>query len=92
MARKRDAREGCPDTDGADGLGGEGLLKLGGCQDRKVTLLYQRQEVLISGDQRIGLSGHSQLEKGNIRKISTCLLYTSPSPRDVEESRMPSSA
>ena len=25
-------------------------------------------------------------------KISTCLLYTSPSPRDVEESRMPSSA
>ena len=25
-------------------------------------------------------------------KTSTCLLYTSPSPRDVEESRMPSSA
>ena len=24
--------------------------------------------------------------------IGTCLLYTSPSPRDVEESRMPSSA
>ena len=24
--------------------------------------------------------------------IATCLLYTSPSPRDVEESRMPSSA
>ena len=24
--------------------------------------------------------------------IQTCLLYTSPSPRDVEESRMPSSA
>ena len=24
--------------------------------------------------------------------ISCCLLYTSPSPRDVEESRMPSSA
>ena len=29
------------------------------------------------------------LEKGY---ISICLLYTSPSPRDVEESRMPSSA
>ena len=27
-----------------------------------------------------------------INKIKTCLLYTSPSPRDVEESRMPSSA
>ena len=25
-------------------------------------------------------------------KAQTCLLYTSPSPRDVEESRMPSSA
>ena len=25
-------------------------------------------------------------------KIDSCLLYTSPSPRDVEESRMPSSA
>ena len=25
-------------------------------------------------------------------RIYTCLLYTSPSPRDVEESRMPSSA
>ena len=25
-------------------------------------------------------------------QLHTCLLYTSPSPRDVEESRMPSSA
>ena len=28
---------------------------------------------------------------GHVR-YATCLLYTSPSPRDVEESRMPSSA
>ena len=27
-----------------------------------------------------------------IDKVDICLLYTSPSPRDVEESRMPSSA
>ena len=27
-----------------------------------------------------------------ITQVSICLLYTSPSPRDVEESRMPSSA
>ena len=27
-----------------------------------------------------------------IEQYKTCLLYTSPSPRDVEESRMPSSA
>ena len=28
----------------------------------------------------------------NLTASDTCLLYTSPSPRDVEESRMPSSA
>ena len=27
-----------------------------------------------------------------VHSVITCLLYTSPSPRDVEESRMPSSA
>ena len=27
-----------------------------------------------------------------VQYIESCLLYTSPSPRDVEESRMPSSA
>jgi len=36
------------------------------------------------------------LKKKNIRAVAVytglCLLYTSPSPRDVEESRMPSSA
>ena len=30
--------------------------------------------------------------KIKVFKLNTCLLYTSPSPRDVEESRMPSSA
>ena len=28
----------------------------------------------------------------NSEQLDDCLLYTSPSPRDVEESRMPSSA
>ena len=31
-------------------------------------------------------------EKNKVNVDMTCLLYTSPSPRDVEESRMPSSA
>ena len=47
---------------------------------------------------------HTEVRVGYIRKAEpciglaellghqTCLLYTSPSPRDVEESRMPSSA
>jgi len=30
--------------------------------------------------------------QGIFDEFDTCLLYTSPSPRDVEESRMPSSA
>ena len=29
---------------------------------------------------------------GVVARSDSCLLYTSPSPRDVEESRMPSSA
>ena len=33
-----------------------------------------------------------QLGAGDRLPGSRCLLYTSPSPRDVEESRMPSSA
>ena len=36
---------------------------------------------------------NSQNDEENIKvDSSSCLLYTSPSPRDVEESRMPSSA
>ena len=34
--------------------------------------------------------GHVCLPLGTL--VDACLLYTSPSPRDVEESRMPSSA
>ena len=37
-------------------------------------------------------SGMSMLLGASSLNIKTCLLYTSPSPRDVEESRMPSSA
>ena len=41
--------------------------------------------------------GHRNLRrfdylKENIENLKTCLLYTSPSPRDAESSRMPSSA
>ena len=37
------------------------------------------------------LSKNTAVDYEGIR-INICLLYTSPSPRDVEESRMPSSA
>ena len=35
------------------------------------------------------MAGHALYEKG---LVSVCLLYTSPSPRDRQKSRMPSSA
>ena len=35
---------------------------------------------------------HQRQDAALQRKLPSCLLYTSPSPRDVEESRMPSSA
>ena len=49
------------------------------------------------GDSHMGLQARlmsQALRKltGTVSKSNTCLLYTSPSPRDVEESRMPSSA
>ena len=33
-----------------------------------------------------------QKADGSLRKMKACLLYTSPSPRDRQKSRMPSSA
>ena len=38
------------------------------------------------------LKQNTHLECGNASITSTCLLYTSPSPRDLSTSRMPSSA
>ena len=39
----------------------------------------------------IGLEVHAQVAS-NSKLFSGCLLYTSPSPRDKRQSRMPSSA
>ena len=54
---------------------------------------------IIAGETEIstvGMEGTSLRYRGydaiELTKSHTCLLYTSPSPRDVEESRMPSSA
>ena len=48
---------------------------------------------------RVGLEGAELVESNELAGCDVafgnpeaCLLYTSPSPRDVEESRMPSSA
>ena len=49
---------------------------------------YEREFLLGAGM----LWGNIENIVGFMDKSSSCLLYTSPSPRDVEESRMPSSA
>ena len=58
----------------------------------------------LKGKESLGIVGESGCGKSTLAKmlaglitpssgeIKICLLYTSPSPRDVEESRMPSSA
>ena len=38
------------------------------------------------------VNGHKNGKSEFAKRNKSCLLYTSPSPRDVEESRMPSSA
>ena len=45
-------------------------------------------EVILISDLKDMFTGSVTLIESNY----SCLLYTSPSPRDVEESRMPSSA
>ena len=49
--------------------------------------------IVIENSERFGLAQLHQLrEVGVIGLNQTCLLYTSPSPRDMRRSRMPSSA
>ena len=56
-----------------------GLMELGHVGDSRCYILTDRNLVKLTEDQ-------------NVPGYQNCLLYTSPSPRDVEESRMPSSA
>ena len=71
-------------------------LKELGVEELKAKLAEQRQELFNLRFQHTT----AQLEKTssipaarkNIARILTCLLYTSPSPRDGLLSRMPSSA
>ena len=54
--------------------------------------LLQRGELLVGEDFDNAVVLPIQLLVDRLAGTGTCLLYTSPSPRDVEESRMPSSA
>ena len=52
------------------------------------------EETLATDHQGLWDSGDSKFESGSSSSLedSGCLLYTSPSPRDLSTSRMPSSA
>ena len=55
-----------------------------------VMSVIMRIELMYPGDGILG--GDHNLYNVLVTNHGFCLLYTSPSPRDVEESRMPSSA
>ena len=48
--------------------------------------------ISVSGAQRWLNLGIFSFQPSEVAKLSTCLLYTSPSPRDPKTARMPSSA
>ena len=50
------------------------------------------QEKMFKSKRIKFLKTHNCLMQLNNNKFTTCLLYTSPSPRDTSSSRMPSSA
>ena len=62
-------------------------MKVGSGQDDVQTDLGQRALFLVRGEDKTGKNDFTIGHDG-----MTCLLYTSPSPRDQRGSRMPSSA
>ena len=54
---------------------------------RNSTVFFKTMQELINHENLV-----KKGSKVNFYEYGSCLLYTSPSPRDVEESRMPSSA
>ena len=57
-----------------------------------ITLGNQYQNTAVNGQQYCGLFSYDLTELNSYIAANTCLLYTSPSPRDRTRSRMPSSA
>ena len=75
------------------GSGGDGLERLRIKSDGTVRIggdLYADTDIMMTLRNTAGTA--SQIQFHGTGTGNGCLLYTSPSPRDVEESRMPSSA
>ena len=54
--------------------------------------ILQEAEKLVGGDRQEDYGDKLKNHENIARLWSACLLYTSPSPRDLSTSRMPSSA
>ena len=72
--------------DAGDALLAEGLLDDGVVVEGDARAVHLTEATLV--DQL----AHGVARRVPVGDVGLCLLYTSPSPRDVEESRMPSSA
>ena len=67
-------------------------IALAGFKKKEVNVYTQDGKLFVEGQKEDKETETNYLHKGLAQRSFTCLLYTSPSPRDVEESRMPSSA
>ena len=65
---------------------------LGGAPKQSIYDFFRRSAKAESADDSSGAPQPTATRSDERASPDTCLLYTSPSPRDVEESRMPSSA
>ena len=72
------------------GKGGRKLSYIATVQGNGNLLIGKAYTALL--DLKTGDEFEIKLGKKQIRLLPTCLLYTSPSPRDSRKSRMPSSA
>ena len=69
------------------------VVKINGLADPQIdTILNAKDASKLRDDVELIDGVYGELSQSDYLNANTCLLYTSPSPRDVEESRMPSSA
>ena len=61
------------------------------CRIEKRNLVMEKLQNKLGETGKVKTLIHS-IAKGNLKPMHSCLLYTSPSPRDATLSRMPSSA
>ena len=87
------------DNDGIDDVcdldnDNDGILDSDECRDTSSLSLNSvpMPDPGNTGNAELGKNGAGSTAKAEVGDIYTCLLYTSPSPRDQRGSRMPSSA